>query len=96
MVVTGVPWDRILGGIAVAVGTHLAVGTALWIYDPRHPIGSKEDALAVGATIAATAALLALASNLFPSGRLLPIWLPLAAGATVVSVSIGFRLLDLR
>lgn len=89
----GVPWARTCTGIGIALGLYMTIGSLHWIYDVRHPIGSKEDAHAVAKTVGYTAAALSAISILFPSGRLLAFSVPVAAGAGVMSISLGARLL---
>ncbi len=88
----GIPWARTWTGIALAIGLQLAIGTALWIYDVRHPIGSKEDAIAVAKAVGATTVILSTVSLLFPGGRLLPVSVPIAAGAAALTLALGARL----
>ena len=89
----GFPWANLTAGIAIAVGLQLLIGTALWIYDPRHLIGSKADAIAVAKTVGFTTAFLEVIALGFPGGRLLPIWVPVASGAATLSLTVGARLL---
>ncbi len=87
----GTPWAQTFTAVAIAVGTHLALGTMLWLYDGRYKIGSRDEALAVGWTILGTAVVLQVANLAFPSGRLLALSIPIAAGAGALALTEGFR-----
>jgi FlaA1/EpsC-like NDP-sugar epimerase len=92
-VLSGPDWDNLAAGTAVAVGLQMISGTALWIYDPRNVVGSKDDAIAVAEAVVVTSVLLEAITLLFPGGRLMPASVPLAASAGVLTLGIGGRLL---
>lgn len=88
----GVPWARTLTGLAIAIGTQLAMGTVFWLYDGRYRVGSREDAIAVAKAVVATTAVLQLASLLFGGGRLLAASVPIASGLGALIAALGVRL----
>lgn len=89
----GLMWPNLVTSIAVAVGLQMITGTLLWIYEPRNMVGSKEDAIAVAQTIAFTTVVLEVIALAFPGGRLLPASVPIAAGASVLTLAVGGRLI---
>ncbi|HYO17047.1 MAG TPA: hypothetical protein VES02_00065, partial [Dermatophilaceae bacterium] len=88
----GFEWANLGTGIAIAIGLQLTIGTALWIYEARNIVGSKDDAIAVAKTVVFTTAFLEAIVLLFPGGRLMPASVPLAAGASALALAVGARL----
>ncbi len=83
----GVPWARTLTGIALAIGIQMGMGTLFWIYDGRHPTGSREEAVAVAQTFACTTGLLTLSAVLLFDGRLFAISIPIASGGVALALA---------
>ena len=88
----GVPWARTFTGIAVAIGSQLAMGTLFWIYDGRYRLGTREEAVAVAKAFLATTVILQLFSLIFPGERLLAASIPIAAGLGALMLAAGARL----
>lgn len=88
----GFPWARMLTAIAIATGTQLALGAALWLYDGRYRVGSREDGMAVAKAFVGTIVILQLATVLFPGARLLALSIPAAAGLGALMLAGGTRL----
>ncbi len=87
-----VPWPRTFTGIAVAIGTHLTMGTVFWIYDGRYRVGTRDEAVALGKTFILTIAIVQVISLLFEPNRLLPASVTIAAGLGAFVLSAGARL----
>ena len=90
-VASGIPWADAFLTAALAVALQLAIGRGLWIYQGRYRIGSKDEAVAVGATVVYTSLALLVLSLVFPGGRLIAVSVPIGAGALAVLGTIGGR-----
>ncbi len=77
----GTPWGETLTATAIAIGAQWLIGTWMWIYDGRYPIGSKDETLALAATTLSAGFVLQLVSIVFPGGRLIAISVPVGATA---------------
>lgn len=89
----GFPWAETFTAAGIAIGIHLMVGTALWLYDGRYAVGCRDESVALSKSVALTTLLLELTSLLFPGGRLLPASVPIAAGVGALCLSVASRLL---
>ena len=90
-----VPWATTLSLGLLAAGVQVAVGAATRLYESRHRVGSADDAIAttLPRVSGAVVTLIALA---WPSGRLLPLSVPVFATLLAVLGSAGGRLLIRR
>ena len=96
-VIPAVPvWRDVAIAIGVVVSLHLGLAGILRLYSGRHRLGAYDDAIAVGLVTAAAALLLQVASILWPSGRLLPLSIPFAAGTAAIIGTVGGRVVMRR
>ena len=89
----GIPLGQLATAIALAIALQVTIGSLLWIYRARNPVGSKADAIAVAKTVVLTTVFFELISLVFPGGRLMAASVPIAAGAVTLSLAMGMRLL---
>jgi FlaA1/EpsC-like NDP-sugar epimerase len=89
-------WRDVATAIAVVVAAHLTIAGLSRLYSGRHRLGAFDDALTVGIVTAAAAVVLQVVSVLWPSGRLLPLSVPFAAGTAAIIGTVGGRVLMRR
>ena len=92
----GVPWAITLSLGLVAAGVQVTTGAATRLYESRHRVGSVDDAITTTVATLLSGAVVTTIAVAWPSGRLLPLSVPVFATILAVLGATGGRLLIRR